>query len=191
MLWAHALGTTVAGAAVGLALVTVGAVVTRLAIGGEATAATIVAGLAALYGVREAGLSRLRVPCRSRQVAQSRGRRDARPRFAAFVYGLGLGAGFVTYIPVGTFLVVAAWVLLSPGAAAVAAMAAYGAARAVPLFVIGPGAARDQASLTAVSDALFVWQPLVHLANGLALAFVASYLVIASSAGYLSPAGGS
>jgi hypothetical protein len=190
VLWTHALGATLAGTALGLVLATVGAAVRWLGLPAEA-AAVAVAWLAGAYALKEAGLSRLRVPCRSRQVAQSRHRRDTRPRLAAFVYGLGLGAGFVTYIPVGTFIVAAAWTSLAPGDAAVAAMAAYGAARALPLFVIGPKAGRDQASLTAASDRLFFWEPVVHLANGLALAFVASYLVMATSVDYLSRAGGS
>ncbi|MDQ3916153.1 MAG: hypothetical protein M3323_12650 [Actinomycetota bacterium] len=107
------------------------------------------------------------------------------------MYGLGLGVGFATYIPVGTLLAVAAWAFLLPGAAGVAAMTLYGAGRAIPLFVLGPDSARDAAALSAASDRLFVWQPLVHLTNGIVLAFVASYLVVATSIDHLSRAGGS
>lgn len=187
VLWSHMAGTVVTATVVGAVLTAGG----TLASVPTALGTAIVAVLAALYAAREAGLSNLRIPCAPRQVRQQRSRRDTRPRLAAFVYGLGLGIGFATHVTVATLPVVAAWTLLSPGLTGVVAMSTFGLGRALPLFVLGTKTGRDHETLAAVSDRLLAWRPIVHLLNGLALAFAAGYLVTRPSIDLVSGLGGS
>jgi cytochrome c biogenesis protein CcdA len=187
VLWAHAAGTVIAATAVGALLTAAG----TLASVPARVGAALVAVVAGTYAAREAGLSRLRIPCMARQVRQQRYRRDTKPRLAAFVYGLGLGIGFATHVTVATLPVVAAWALLSPSVAGVVAMATFGLGRALPLFFLGTKTGRDHETLAAVSDRLLVWRPVVHLLNGLALAFVAGFLVTRPSIDLVSGLGGS
>src|SRR5947207_575695 len=109
---AFAAGAVAAGAALGWALGSAAA----WAGGGGAHAAWAAAAIVAAYAGREAGIIRLPVPQLRRQVPQRW--REVLPLPAtSFLYGAGLGVGFVTYVPVATLAaVVAAIVLADPAA---------------------------------------------------------------------------
>ena len=105
---AFAAGAVGAGAALGWALGSAGA----WAGGGSTHAAWAAAAIVAAYAGREAGLLRLPIPQLRRQVPQRW--REVLPLPAtAFLYGAGLGLGFVTYVPVATFAAVVAAVVLA------------------------------------------------------------------------------
>ena len=131
---AFAAGSVAAGAALGWAL---GWASARAGGGGEhgAWAAAVVV---AAYAAREAGLLRLPVPQLRHQVPQRW--RELLPLPAtAFLYGAGLGVGFVTYVPVATLAAVAAAIALADPGAGMAAMAAFGAGRAIVLVLATAG----------------------------------------------------
>jgi cytochrome c biogenesis protein CcdA len=131
---AFAAGSIAAGAALGLAL---GWVAERAG-GGSVHGAWAAAGVAAAYAAREAGLLRLPIPQLRRQVPQRW--REVLPLPAtAFLYGAGLGVGFVTYIPVATLVAVTAAVALADPSDGMAALAAFGAGRAVVLVAATAG----------------------------------------------------
>jgi hypothetical protein len=123
-----ALGAVAAAAAVGLLL---GA---ALPLAGSGWLA-LVALVALVEGAAEARLLRLPVPQLRRQVPERWRERFPLP-LTALLYGLGLGLGFATYIPVATLVVVAVGVAFLTGPLAGAAvMAAFGLGRAVALVV--------------------------------------------------------
>ena len=57
----------------------------------------------------------------------------------AFLYGAGLGLGFVTYVPVATFAAVIAAVVLADPAAGAVALGAFGVGRAAALIAATAG----------------------------------------------------
>jgi cytochrome c biogenesis protein CcdA len=131
---AFAAGSVAAGAGLGWAL---GWASARAGGGGEhgAWAAAAVVGA---YAAREAGFLRLPVPQLRRQVPQRW--REVLPLPAtAFLYGAGLGAGFITYVPVATLAAVAAAIALADPAAGTVALAAFGAGRAIVLVAATAG----------------------------------------------------
>jgi hypothetical protein len=131
---AFAAGAIAAGAALGWALGWGAA----QAGGGSAHAAWAAAAVVAAYAGREAGLLRLPVPQLRRQVPQ-RWREILPLPLTGFLYGAGLGLGFVTYVPVATLAaVVAAVVLADPGAGAVG-LGAFGVGRAIVLVLATTG----------------------------------------------------
>src|SRR5215210_6058237 len=91
-----------------LALHAVGAAATAAAFGAAIAAAGAVAVvvLVAVYGARELVGLPIPVPQLRRQVPDWWRTYFGRP-FAAFLYGAGLGVGFLTYLGHGTLLVVA------------------------------------------------------------------------------------
>ncbi len=131
---AFAAGAIATGAALGWALGSAGA----WAGGGSAHAAWAAAAIVAAYAGREAGLLRLPVPQLRRQVPQRW--REVLPLPAtAFLYGAGLGVGFVTYVPVATFAAVVAAIVLADPAAGAVALGAFGAGRAIVLVAATAG----------------------------------------------------
>ncbi|MDX6533194.1 MAG: hypothetical protein QOF68_938 [Gaiellales bacterium] len=123
-----ALGAVAAAAAVGLLL---GA---ALPLGGEGWLA-VVALVALVQAAAEARLLRLPALQVRRQVPEQWRVRFPLP-LTALLYGLGLGLGFATYIPVATLLVVAVGVaLVADPVVGAAVMAAFGLGRALALGV--------------------------------------------------------
>ena len=131
---AFAAGAMGAGAALGWALGSAGA----WAGGGSTHAAWAAAAIVAAYAGREAGILRLPVPQLRRQVPQ-RWREMLPLPATAFLYGAGLGLGFITYVPVATFAAVVAAVVLADPAAGAVALAAFGAGRAIVLVAATAG----------------------------------------------------
>jgi len=131
---AFAAGAVAAGAALGWALGSAAA----WAGGGGAHAAWAAAAIVAAYAGREAGIIRLPVPQLRRQVPQRW--REVLPLPAtSFLYGAGLGVGFVTYVPVATLAAVVAAIVLADPAAGAVALAASGAGRAIVLVAATAG----------------------------------------------------
>jgi hypothetical protein len=98
----HVLGATVAAAAFGAALGAIGAV---LGAPWGTAGLVIVVAVAALYGARELFGVPVPLPDRRRQVPEW-WRTFFPPPVSSFLYGLGLGVGFLTYLRHGTLVAV-------------------------------------------------------------------------------------
>lgn len=97
------------------------------------------------------------------------------------LFGLCLGTGVLTRIPVSSFYVLVAWALLSgQGSFGAAAMVWFGVGRVLPLIIL---LAADTHTLQLADgmlqrDALVhSWKPAVHVVNGLCLSAVAGYWI--------------
>ena len=122
----------------------------------------------AIAGVlREAGLVRLPVPQWRRQVPESWHHALPLPLWS-LGYGAGLGAGILTFQPVATFLIVAVAAAASGTTAAVLALTAFGAGRAL-------GAALPPAFVDVMAA---LYRPM-RRTNAVALALLALALVAA------------
>jgi hypothetical protein len=104
--------------------------------------------VAAAYALREAAGVPVPIPDRARQVPDW-WRTFYSPGTAAFLYGMGLGVGFLTFLSYGTFVAVAAAAVASGSPLAGAALCApFGLARGLSIVVAngtlgsrGPGTA--------------------------------------------------
>jgi hypothetical protein len=137
----HALGAVVSAGAFGAAL----------GIGGSLLGAPwgtagglLVVGLALLYTARELFDLPIPIPDRRRQVPEW-WRTTFSTRTAAFLYGLGLGIGFLTYLRFGTLVVVSSVAVGSgdPVAGAVV-LAPFGLARGLSVAVVWAGVSTDR-----------------------------------------------
>jgi hypothetical protein len=164
----HAIGATVAAAIVGSFLAGAGAL---LGAPWGVPGAWLVVAAAALYVARELGAP-VPVPQLRRQVPDW-WRTFFPPHLAAFLYGLGLGPGFLTYLGHGTVVVVAVAALASGrpllGAAV---LAPFGLARGLgPVLAFGVRSPGDAAALVERLDrsaSKARWR----VANALALSMV-------------------
>lgn len=100
----HTLGTTASAASFGLALGAIGAVL-GAPFDGDA-GIWLVAGIAVLYALRELARLSIPLPDLDRQVPDW-WRTYFSPPVASFLYGTGLGVGFLTYLSFGTLVPVA------------------------------------------------------------------------------------
>ena len=121
-----------------------------------------------LYSFHELGLVDIPAPQFKRQVPSSwRGRFSA--EVAGFLYGLGLGTGVATRVPVRTFYVVLLWVALSQSALLGACcLVSFGLGRAAPLIWIRLSIKSKEQAWDLMEGN---WRPWVNVANGIALAF--------------------
>lgn len=164
----HAFGAAVAAAIVGSLLAGAGAL---LGAPWGVPGAWLVVAAAALYVARELGAP-VRVPQLRRQVPDW-WRTFFPPHVAAFLYGLGLGPGFLTYLGHGTVVVVAVAAFASGrpllGAAV---LAPFGLARGLgPVLTFGVRSPSDAAALVERLDrsaSKARWR----VANALALSMV-------------------
>ena len=160
----HAFGATLAAGAFGAALGALGA------LGGAPwgdAGAWVVAAVAALYLLREGLGVPVPVPGRHRQVP-SWWHSFYSPPVAAFLYGLGLGIGFLTFLTFGTFVAVSAAALASGSPATGALVCApFGLSRALAVAGAHAAGARGVDDLERAATAR--WPRLV---NALALALV-------------------
>ena len=168
-------GAVAAGAALGWAL----GLAAAWAGGGSTHAAWAAAVVVAGYAGREVGLVRLPVPQLRRQVP--RRWREVLPLPATgFLYGAGLGLGFVTYVPVATFAAVVAAIVLADPAAGAVALGAFGVGRAAALVAATAGL-RDWDAAADRFDRAGRWlRPRgggVRIANASAMAALAGVLV--------------
>ena len=126
------------------------------------------------YGLYELNLAPALTPQFRKQVPVGWRRRPFERM--ALVYGLALGMGIGTRIPVGTFYVVVLWAVLCqhPIAAGVC-LAVFGIGRALPLLAIWVNyRMRGIIECGFTSDRAGGWISLVHVVNGLALATAAA-----------------
>ena len=148
----HALGAALAAALFGAALGAAGAV---LGAPWGAAGLVVLALVALLYAARELLGLPVPLPDRRRQVPDW-WRTFFGPRVAAFLYGLGLGIGFLTFLSFGTFVAVAVAALAS-GDPLIGALlcAPFGVARGVSVSVGsraasgGPGEVLERLDLLA------------------------------------------
>jgi hypothetical protein len=132
----HTLGATLAAGAFGALLGALGELLSAPWGSGGAVAVLAVAGL---YLLREVFSLPIPIPDRHRQVPEW-WRRFYSPPTAAFLYGLGLGIGFLTFLTFGTFVAVAAGALVSGDPLLGAAVCApFGLARGLSVLFGGWG----------------------------------------------------
>ncbi len=162
----HVVGATIAAALLGALLGVVGAL---LGAPWGTPGAIVVAVIAAAYFAREAIGVPIPIPQRKRQVPEW-WRSFFTPPGAAFLYGLGLGVGFLTYLSFGTFVVVAS-ASLAAGEPALGALvcAPFGVARGVVVV----GASLENATAIATG-------PLPRVANAGAVGAVLVAVLITS-----------
>jgi hypothetical protein len=146
---------------------------------GGRTAAAAVALFAFLAAAGELGLVRMPLPQLRRQVPERWRERYPQP-LAALMYGLGLGVGFATYLPVATLIVVAVAVtaLLGPVAGAVV-LGAFGLGRGLALAVAtGRVRSVEQATGRVEKMERIGGRRRLRVLNGLALAALSVLLAL-------------
>jgi hypothetical protein len=167
----HALGAGVAAALLGALLGAAGAL---LGAPWDPAGALAIAAVAVAYAARELlGLPHAQ-PERRRQVPDW-WRTFFSPRVAAFLYGLGLGPGFLTFLGYGTFVAVAMAALVGGDPVLGAALCApFGLARGLAAAVGGlTGPGDGEGSVTDRLDELAA-TGLVRRLNGVTLAALAA-----------------
>jgi sulfite exporter TauE/SafE len=171
----YALGAAMSAAAVGAFLGALGAKLRFL--GPDRGGWLLLAGIALLYSLHEMDLALLPRPQRKWQVP-SGWRARFHPWHVAFLYGLLLGPGFLTYISVSTYYVVLIGVigLGTPWASALV-LGLYGVSEALGLFIVG-WRIRSSDDAYRVGTGLFSHRRLAHQVNGLALALSAAAVAV-------------
>ena len=174
----HTFGAGVAAAAVGGALGLFGQIT-----GGPWGAAglTVLASVAGLYALRESLGLRIPLPDRHRQVPEW-WRTFFSRKVASLFYGLGLGAGFLTFLSFGTYVAVAAAALLSGDPLLGAVLCApFGIARGLSVAVAS--ATHDELGHAAVVDRLeeVASTPLPRAVNAGTLGLVAAAALLGAS----------
>jgi len=173
---AHVLGATLAAAALGGLLGGLGMVLNAP---WGAPGLSLVALVAGVYALREAGVVRVPVPQRREQVPAWWRTFFSSP-VAALLYGLGLGVGFLTYLSYGTLVAVSAAALASGDALVGAALVApFGAARAVSVAAAHRLNRTDPGEVLGRLEALASSAPLAAL-NAAALGLVAAAAALAA-----------
>jgi len=144
----HTAGSTLSAAVLGVLLGGAGA---ALGLEWDAAGIAVIVVVGAVYTAREAFGLRVPLPQLRRQVPEW-WRTFFSPRTAAVLYGLGLGAGFFTYLSFGTFAAVAAAALTSGDPFVGAALCApFGAARGVAVMVAANPISIDRLEATALT----------------------------------------
>lgn len=172
----HLAGSVVGGAAVGAVCGGLGWAVGAQRLPAAAVLA-LLGGLSVLYGAHDLELARLPAPQRTRQVT-SRWRVTLPPRRSSFNYGLTLGTGVLTFIPLSGLYVVLAWAV---GAGrwwqAVAAMAVFGAGRALPIFLLATVWRAGARRWLHLVESLQTWAPVPRFVSGAFLSVVGGALL--------------
>jgi hypothetical protein len=169
--WGVAVGAHILGAGLGAA-----ALGGALGLAGRALGApwgapglSVVAAVAAVYAGRELLSIPVPLPDRKEQVPEW-WRTFFGPISAPFLYGLGVGVGFLTYLRHGTLVAVAALAVISgdPGLAALI-LVPFGLARGLTVLLAAPGvSAEGVGSVMARLDALALSE-VPRRVNGIAL----------------------
>ncbi|HSB09064.1 MAG TPA: sulfite exporter TauE/SafE family protein [Blastocatellia bacterium] len=176
-LWLHTLGYVIGGAAVGGMFGVIGAAlpVHRLHIERGLVALLVTGSICLLYSLRELHLVDIPTPQFYRQVPET-WRFHFQPKVAALLYGLGLGVGLATRIPVSTFYAVVLWaVLVGSPPLGMLGMAIFGFGRALPLLCAVPFLDDSEAAVRFQS--LNRLKPAVQVLNGIALGFAGPCLL--------------
>jgi sulfite exporter TauE/SafE len=176
IIWLHVLGSLTGAAVVGSLLGAFGAVFPWdiIPIQREALSVFGISLLSLLYAVHEVGLYRMPTPQSYWQVPQIWSR-SMPTRVMASFYGLGLGVGLLTAIPVGTFYVITLGAIFtaSPVLGAII-LSAFGLGRALPLLCMAYAFNNNDESYR-FAPTIVRWQPAVHYINGLALSATSAY----------------
>jgi hypothetical protein len=183
----HAAGAGLGAAALGAALGAVGRV---LGAPWGSAGLWLAAGVAAVYAGRELLGLPVPLPDRKEQVPEW-WRTFFGPSTAAFLYGLGLGPGFLTYLRHGTLVAVAAVAVASgsPGVAALVVLP-FGLARAATVLAAAPGTTeRRMEGVMARLDAMGT-SAVPRVVNGVVLVLVAVVAAVAAPAATGGVAGG-
>jgi hypothetical protein len=180
--WGIAVGVHILGAGLGAA-----AFGGTLGLAGRALGApwgtpglSVVAAVAAVYAGRELLGIPVPLPDRKRQVPEW-WRTFFGPISAPFLYGLGLGVGFLTYLRHGTLVAVAALAVISgdPGLGALILLP-FGLARGLTVLVAAPGvSAEGVGSVMARLDALALSE-VPRRVNGMALVALGSVATVSA-----------
>jgi hypothetical protein len=167
----HVLGATASAAALGALLGAAGSLADAP---WGAAGAVAVALVAAAYALRELIGLRVPLPHLRRQVPEW-WRTFFSPPAAAFLYGVGLGVGFLTFLAGGALVTVAVAAFTSGSPLAGAALCGpFGLARGIVLVVGRRAAGPDGASDVLARVERAARTPLRRTANGVALALVAA-----------------
>jgi hypothetical protein len=181
----HTLGATGSAAAFGAILAAGGAV---LGAPWGKPGTLFVGGLALLYAAREVFDLPIPIPDRRRQVPEW-WRSAFSPGTAAFLYGLGLGMGFLTHVRFGT-LVVVSGVALGSGdpVAGALLMAPFGLARGISIAVVWAGVSTRR--VQGVVDRLeaLAGRPVATVANVAVLLLVGAFALLLPSGYEAGPA---
>jgi len=165
----HAAGATISAGVFGVALGGLGALLGAPWGGG----AWVVAAVAGLYALRELGHLPVPLPDRRRQVPEW-WRTFFSPLVAAFLYGLGLGVGVLTFLSYGTFVAVASAALVSGDPlVGLALCAPFGLARGLSVALNRRTGQRDSAGALVDRLEAVASSGAVRVLNGGALAVVA------------------
>lgn len=179
-LWFHTAGYVTGAGTVGCLLGILGAALPLYRLHMDrGVVALLATGLVSVsYSLRELGLVQVPAPQFHRQVPE-KWRFQFRPKLAALFYGLGLGVGLGTRIPVTTFYVVVLWAVLigSPLLGALG-LATFGFGRALPLLCMAP--LLDSSDAAVRFESLYRFKPVVRVLNGIALVFAGSCMLCAA-----------
>lgn len=180
-LWLHTIGCLVGAISIGSLFGVLGSALPwQAAPGGRKFVVLAATGFVSLlYSVHEIRLVRLPAPQCQWQVPAT-WRSHLPLDLAALLYGLGLGIGLVTRIPVSTFYAAVLGVVLvgNPVLSALI-MAAFGLGRALPLICMAWLLDSSETNFR-LTEVLHRWKPVVHLLNGLALSCAGSCLMVAA-----------
>src|SRR5947208_14762594 len=166
---AHAAGAALSAAALGAALGGVGAV---LGAPWGAFGVAVVAVIALAFAGRE--LLGLRVPLPNlRQQVPDWWRTFFSPVVASFIYGLGLGVGFLTYLSFGTLVAVAAVAVASGSPAlGVVALGSFGLARGLSILVSVSSTRTEEVAVVVDRLDRLALSPRPRIVNGVVLTAV-------------------
>lgn len=179
-LWLHTIGYLAGAAIMGGMLGAFGGALPRQAFpaGQSCTVLVATGSVSILFSLHELSLAQMPMPqCRWQVPPEWRFLLPC--RVTALCYGLGLGFGLATRIPVSTFYPAVLWAVLvgSPLPSALG-MSVFGLGRALPLIWAAWSLDGDEESFR-LTQVLHRWKPMVQLVNGLALGSVGSCLVVA------------
>jgi len=180
VVWLHTIGCIIGAVAVGGSLGALGSAIPWRVLPAKQDVVVLLATgiISLLYGAHELGVIRAPTPQSPWQVPQWWSTLLP-PKVTALAYGVGLGIGFITAIPVGTFYVIALWALLvgRPSLGAIS-LAAFGLGRGLPLLWMALFL-RDNNESYRFSLVLDRSQQLIHYFNGLALGSVGGCMLMA------------
>jgi hypothetical protein len=180
--WGVAVGAHILGASLGAATLGGALGLAGRALGAPwgAPALWVVAAVAAVYAGREVFGIPVPLPDRKKQVPEW-WRTFFGPISASFLYGLGLGVGFLTYLRHGTLVAVAALAVVSgqPGLGALILLP-FGLARGLTVLAAAPGvSAQGLSSMMARLDTLAT-SGVPRRVNGLVLVAFGSIVAVSA-----------
>ena len=177
--WAYTLGCVLGAASLGGGLGALGKVL-FLAVPGASDLRPGFLGcgiVGLIYSVREIGVYSIPAPQVCRQVPERR-RHQMPNEKASLCYGIELGFGIVTRIPISSFYIIVIWALFTNNLLlSCISVVGFGLGKAMPVMFL----AKSRFSVAGNFDVIKIlsgWQRIVRYLNGLILCFVATILII-------------